>query len=92
MFVQNDDPAPAKVFVELANLEGTTLCFASHDRMPPAPKLMHSVGSALIEHAQHLLVLVGPNASAESPGSDVVVAGVEVFERQPEAGRQLREN
>ncbi len=68
------DPEPVKVFLELASREGTTLCLASHDRLPPAAKLMHSVGSALIEHARHPLVLVGPNASTESPGSDVVVA------------------
>jgi nucleotide-binding universal stress UspA family protein len=68
------DPEPVKVLLEIADLEGTALCLASHDRMPPAAKLMHSVGSALIERAQRPLVVVGANASPEGLGSDVVVA------------------
>jgi nucleotide-binding universal stress UspA family protein len=68
------DPEPVKVLLEVADLEGTTLCLASHDRVPPAAKLMHSVGAALIERAQHPLVVVGANASTEWLGTDVVVA------------------
>jgi nucleotide-binding universal stress UspA family protein len=68
------DPEPVIVFLKLANIEGTALCLASHDRVPPVAKLMHSVGSALIERAQHPLLVVGANASRESLGSDVVVA------------------
>jgi nucleotide-binding universal stress UspA family protein len=68
------DPEPVTVLLELADLEGTALCLASHNRMPPAAKLTHSVGSALIERAQHPLVVVGRHASTESLGSDVVVA------------------
>ena len=58
---------------EIADLEGTTLCLASHDRIPPGAKLTHSVGSTLIERAEYPLVVVGANASTEL-GSDVVVA------------------
>src|ERR1043166_3227060 len=29
------DPEPVKVLLEVADLEGTTLCLASHDRVPP---------------------------------------------------------
>jgi hypothetical protein len=68
------DPEPVKVLLELAEREGVTLCLASHDRMPPAAKLMHSVGSALIERARRPLVVVGRNAAAETIGPDVVVA------------------
>ena len=57
------DPEPAKVLLEIADLEGVTLCLASHDRVPPAAKLMHSVGSTVIGRARHPLVVVGPNAS-----------------------------
>jgi hypothetical protein len=63
-----------KVLLQIADLEGTALCLASHERVPPAAKLMHSVRSALIERAQHPLVVVGANASTEWLGSDVVVA------------------
>jgi nucleotide-binding universal stress UspA family protein len=68
------DPEPVKVLLQIADLEGTALCLASHERVPPAAKLMHSVRSALIERAQHPLVVVGANASTEWLGSDVVVA------------------
>jgi hypothetical protein len=68
------DPEPVKVLLEIADLDGATLCLASHDRVPPAAKVMHSVGSALIERAQHPLVVVGANASIAWLGSDVVVA------------------
>jgi nucleotide-binding universal stress UspA family protein len=68
------DPEPVKALLEIADLEGTALCLASHDRMPPAAKLLHSVGSDLIERSEHPLVVVGPNGSTEWLGSDVVVA------------------
>jgi hypothetical protein len=68
------DPEPVKILLEIADHEGTALCVASHDRVPPAAKIMHSVGSALIERGQHPLVVVGAKASTESLGSDVVVA------------------
>jgi len=68
------DPEPVKVLLEFAALEGTTLCLASHDRVPPAAKLMHSVGSSLIERARRPLVLIGANVSTNLPSNDVVVA------------------
>lgn len=67
-------PDPVEVLLGIADLEGTTLCFASHDRMPPNAKLLHSVGSALIERARKPLVVVGANSSTVTPGGDVVVA------------------
>ncbi len=68
------DPDPVKVLLELADLEGTALCLASHDRLPLAAKFAHSVGSKLIERAQHPVVVVGPNGSTERLGTDVLVA------------------
>jgi nucleotide-binding universal stress UspA family protein len=68
------DPEPVKALLEIADLEGTALCLASHDRVPTAAKVLHSVGSELIERAQHPLVVVGPNGSTEWLDSDVVVA------------------
>jgi hypothetical protein len=73
------NPDPVKVLLGIAELDGAALCLASHDRVQPAAKLKHSVGSTLIEQARHPLVVVGRNASTPSLGTDVVVAldGVE---------------
>jgi hypothetical protein len=68
------DPDPVNILLEMADHEGNVLCLASHDRMPPEAKLMHAVGSTVIERARHPLVVVGRNASTESLGRDVVVA------------------
>jgi nucleotide-binding universal stress UspA family protein len=68
------DPQPVKVLLEFSELEGVTLCLASHDHVPPAAKLMHSVGSALVEEVRRPVVLVGANTSTTSTGRDVVVA------------------
>jgi nucleotide-binding universal stress UspA family protein len=76
------DPEPVMVLLGIAGLEGTTLCFASHDRVPPAAKLLHSVGSALIEQAKHPLVVVGANATVPT-GSDVIVALDGVRDAEP---------
>src|SRR5262249_12171997 len=56
------------------DVEGTTLCLASHDRPPAAAKLLHAVGSTVIERARHPLVVVGPNGATELQSGDVVVA------------------
>jgi nucleotide-binding universal stress UspA family protein len=68
------DPDPVHVLLELAEAEDTAICLASHDRLPPAARLMHSVGSELIQRARHPLIVVGPNGSTEGRGRDVVVA------------------
>jgi nucleotide-binding universal stress UspA family protein len=68
------DPDPVRELLKAADLEGTALCLASHDRMPLAAKLMHAVGSDVIARSRHPLVVVGPNASTEMLGSGVVVA------------------
>jgi nucleotide-binding universal stress UspA family protein len=77
------DPEPVSLLLEIADLEGTTLCLASHDRVPPAANFMHSVGSALIQRARHPLVVVGPHASTDGPGRDVVVALDGIGNAQP---------
>jgi len=68
------DPDPLRILLDHSAVEGTTLCLASHDRLPAAARFRHSVGSQLIERAQHPLVVVGPNGSTERLGHDVVVA------------------
>jgi nucleotide-binding universal stress UspA family protein len=68
------DPDPVEILLGVAAKEDNVLCFASHDRPPPAAALMHSVGSRVIERASRPLVVVGPRASARSLGTEVVVA------------------
>jgi nucleotide-binding universal stress UspA family protein len=68
------DPDPAKVLLEKTAADDTVLCLATHDRPKPVTVLMHSVGSAVIEHATHPVIAVGSNASVESFADDVVVA------------------
>jgi nucleotide-binding universal stress UspA family protein len=69
------DPDPVEILLRLAANEENVLCLASHDwPPPPAPALMHSVGSGVIERASRPLVVVGPRASAPGIGTDVVVA------------------
>ena len=68
------DPQPVDVLLGLAAKEENVLCLASHDRPAPAAKLMHSIGSGLIERSSHPLVVVGPHASTIGPGHDIVVA------------------
>jgi Universal stress protein family len=68
------DPQPVDRLLEVAAGEGTVLCLATHDRVAPAAKLRHSIGSAVMERAERPLVVVGPNASRQSLGDDVVVA------------------
>jgi nucleotide-binding universal stress UspA family protein len=68
------DPDPAKIILEQADADANVVCLASHDRDAPMTALMHSVGSTVIEHARHPLVLVGPNVSTATMASDVVVA------------------
>jgi hypothetical protein len=68
------DPQPAQMLLDAAAVEGNVLCLASHDRVPPAARLVHAVGSTVIEDARHPLVVVGGETAAQSAGSDVVVA------------------
>ncbi len=42
------DPDPAAVLLERTEDAGTVLCFASHDRMPIAAKVVHAVGSEVM--------------------------------------------
>jgi nucleotide-binding universal stress UspA family protein len=68
------DPDPTSVLLALAARDANVLCFASHDRMSVAAKIMHSVGSALIVRAEHPFVVVGAHAAPNDAATDVVVA------------------
>ena len=68
------DPDPAGVLLERADRPGNVLCFASHDRMPIAAKVMHSVGTELIARAKHPCLVVGAGAAANPDTHAVVVA------------------
>jgi nucleotide-binding universal stress UspA family protein len=68
------DPDPAAVLLERADHAGTVLCFASHDRMPIAAKVLHAVGSEVIVRARHPFLVVGANAPGTVGTGDVVVA------------------
>lgn len=70
--IVDDDPVAALLAV--ADHPGTVLCLASHDHQAVAAAILHSVGSLLIEHARHPLLVVGPEADAAELGGDVVVA------------------
>jgi nucleotide-binding universal stress UspA family protein len=72
-----------KILLEVADADGNVLCLAAHDRVPPAAKLMRAIGSTVIERARHPLVVVGPNASAQPSGSDVVVGVDGVGDPEP---------
>jgi hypothetical protein len=79
-----------------ASDERNVLCLASHVRSKPASMMLRAVGSRVIERAPRPVLVVGPNASTASAGSDVVVALDGVSDPEPllEAGttwaRQLR--
>jgi len=77
------DPDPTALLVSIAADEHSVLCLASHLRPNPIAALMHSVGSRVIERAARPVVVVGPMASTESVGSDVVVALDGVSDAQP---------
>ena len=58
------------------------LCLATHDQPDPAATVLHAVGSLVLERSERPVVVVGPRASAEVLGSDVVaVDGVTDPER-----------
>jgi len=82
------DPDPAGVLLGRADQAGTALCFASHDRMPVATKVMHSVGSELITKAKHPFLVVGAGVAsaavaADRDTRDVVVALDGVHDPEP---------
>jgi hypothetical protein len=77
------DPDPTALLLAVAADERNILCLASHLRPKPAAALMHSVGSRVIEATSRPVVVVGRNASAESGGSDVVVALDGISDAQP---------
>lgn len=77
------DPDPVKILLELSDDEDNVVCLAAHDRMPPAARLLHAVGSHVIGLARRPLVVVGPNASTERLGTDVVVALDGVSDAEP---------
>jgi nucleotide-binding universal stress UspA family protein len=68
------DPQPVDVLLGVAAKEENVLCLASHDRPAPAARVMHSIGSQLIERSSHPLVVVGPRATPIGSGDDIVVA------------------
>jgi nucleotide-binding universal stress UspA family protein len=75
----DDDPATA--LLEIAGDPDTVLCFASHDHLPVATTIMHSIGSLIIERASHPFIVVSADPEGPVPptSNDVVVAvdGVE---------------
>jgi len=77
------DPDPVQILLELSDDAGSVVCLATHDRMPPAARIMHAVGSRLLERARRPVVVVGPNATTEALGSDVVVAVDGVGDAEP---------
>src|SRR5262249_8495833 len=71
------DPDPAGVLAAIADEPGTVLCFASHDRPPLAAKLLHAVGSRVLELVGSPVLLVGPCTelpTAPDGARDAVVA------------------
>jgi nucleotide-binding universal stress UspA family protein len=78
------DEDPGAALQEIAAVPGTVLCFASHDHLPIPTAIMHHVGSALIEHADHPYIVVGAGIDGAIPltSHDIVVAvdGVEAPE------------
>ena len=77
--IVDDDPAVA--LLKIAGDPDTVLCFASHDHLPVATTIMHSIGSLIIERASHPFIVVGadPDGPVPPTSNDVVVAvdGVE---------------
>jgi hypothetical protein len=68
------DDDPVHVLLEVSEADGNLLCFATHDRVPPASVLMHSVGSGFVERARRPYLAIGTVPRAESTRGDVVVA------------------
>ena len=76
-------PDPVQILLELSDDADNVVCLATHDRIPPAARILHAVGARLLERARRPLVAVGPNASTEGLGSDVVVAVDGVGDAEP---------
>ena len=72
--IVDDDPAVA--LLKIAGDPDTVLCFASHDHLPVATTIMHSIGSLIIERASHPFIVVGadPDGPVPPTSNDVVVA------------------
>ena len=68
------DADPVAALLQIASDPSRVLFLASHDRMPPAAAILGSVGSHVIERASRPLFVVGPAATAITPGNDVAVA------------------
>ena len=77
------DPHPVEILLGTAAREGTVLCLATHDRPDPVAKALQAVGSLVLERSERPVVAVGPRASAEALGSDVVVAIDGVTDPEP---------
>jgi nucleotide-binding universal stress UspA family protein len=77
------DPDPTKTLLGVVVDDENVLCLASHLHVKPVAALMHSVGSRVIERSPRPVVVVGPNASTEGLGSDVVVALDGISDPQP---------
>jgi nucleotide-binding universal stress UspA family protein len=68
------NPDPVVVLMTRAEDATTVLCIASHDHLPASAAIRNSVGSKIIEHARHPLLVVGPDADESVLGADVLVA------------------
>ena len=77
------DPRPAEILLGIGAGEGTVLCLATHDRPDAPARALHAVGSLVLERIDHPVVVVGPRASAQSLGTDVVVAVDGVRDPEP---------
>jgi len=77
------DPRPVEILLGIGEEEGTVLCLATHDRPDVPARALHAVGSLLLERIDRPVVVVGPRASAQSLGTDVVVAVDGVRDPEP---------
>ena len=77
------DPRPVEVLLGIGAAAGTVLCLATHDRPDAPAKALHAVGSLVLERTERPVVVVGPWASVESLGTDVVVAVDGVSDPEP---------
>lgn len=77
------DPHPVEILLATGAREGTVLCLATHDRPDPMAKALRAVGSLVLQRSERPVLAVGPHASAEAQGSDVVVAIDGVTDPEP---------
>lgn len=68
------DPKPVDVLLDIGSDERNVLCLASGYEPDPVARLIHAVGSEVIERSRQPVLVTGPNAVVDTDGSAVVVA------------------